>query len=65
MENALKKPRPTVPNYPVREGIGLFLLPDLPRNDLWEQAESQLSRYLREHTEAVACSQVYKSMAYQ
>ncbi len=22
--------------YPVREGIGLFLTPDLPRNDLWE-----------------------------
>lgn len=38
-------------NYPVREGIGLFLLPNLPRNDLWEQTESQLSRYLREHTE--------------
>ncbi len=28
--------------YPVREGIGLFLTPDLPRNDLWEQVDSQL-----------------------
>lgn len=37
--------------YPVREGIGLFLTPDLPRNDLWEQAESHLSIYLREHPE--------------
>lgn len=37
--------------YPVREGIGLFLTPDLPRNDLWEQAESHLSAYLREHPE--------------
>ncbi|HJT56597.1 MAG TPA: methyltransferase domain-containing protein [Ktedonobacteraceae bacterium] len=35
--------------YPVREGIGLFLTPDLPRNDLWEQAGSHLSLYLHEH----------------
>lgn len=33
--------------YPVREGIGLFLTPDLPRDDLWEQAESGLVQYLR------------------
>lgn len=38
-------------SYPVREGIGLFLLPDLPRNDLWEQTESQLAGCLREHAE--------------
>lgn len=37
--------------YPVREGIGLFLTPDLPRNDLWQQVESGLLRYLREHPE--------------
>jgi uncharacterized protein YbaR (Trm112 family) len=37
--------------YPVREGIGIFLTPDLPRDDLWEQAESHLSMYLREHPE--------------
>lgn len=37
--------------YPVRDGIGVFLLPDLPRNDMWEQAGSGLSAYLREHPE--------------
>lgn len=37
--------------YPVRDGIGLFLTPDLRRNDLWEQVESGLSRHLREHPE--------------
>jgi uncharacterized protein YbaR (Trm112 family) len=37
--------------YPVREGIGLFLTPDLPRNDLWEQVDSQLIQYLRERPE--------------
>jgi len=37
--------------YPVREGIGLFLTPDLPREDLWQQVDSQLSLYLREHSE--------------
>jgi len=35
--------------YPVREGIGSFLTPDLPRHDLWEEAESGLTTYLREH----------------
>jgi uncharacterized protein YbaR (Trm112 family) len=37
--------------YPVRDGIGVFLTPDLPRNDLWQQLESHLARYLREHAE--------------
>lgn len=35
--------------YFVREGIGVFLPPDLPRNDLWEQTSTALSRYLKEH----------------
>ncbi len=35
--------------YPVLGGIGLFLTPDLPREDLWEQADSQLTQYLREY----------------
>jgi len=35
--------------YPVKKGIGLFLTPDLPRNDLWEQIDSQLIQYLREN----------------
>jgi uncharacterized protein YbaR (Trm112 family) len=35
--------------YSVREGIGIFLTPDLPRNDLWEQVDSQLAKHLQEH----------------
>lgn len=38
-------------NYPVREGIGGFLTPDLPRNDLWEDAEGWLASSLREDPE--------------
>jgi uncharacterized protein YbaR (Trm112 family) len=34
--------------YPVREGIGIFLTPDLHRKDLWEQVDSQLMLHLRE-----------------
>jgi uncharacterized protein YbaR (Trm112 family) len=37
--------------YPIREGIGLFLTPDLPRDDMWELADSRLLRYLRDHPE--------------
>lgn len=37
--------------YPIREGIGIFLTPDLTRNDLWEEAESGLARYLRQNPE--------------
>jgi uncharacterized protein YbaR (Trm112 family) len=37
--------------YPIREGIGIFLTPDLPRDDLWEQMDSYLTKYLREHPE--------------
>lgn len=36
-------------DYPVQEGIGVFLTPELPRQDLWEEVESRLSAYLREH----------------
>jgi len=35
--------------YPVQEGIGIFLTPDLPRHDLWEEAGSGLTAYLHEH----------------
>nr|MBC7245262.1 methyltransferase domain-containing protein [Chloroflexota bacterium] len=38
-------------SYPVREGIGVFLTPDLPRDDLWEHLDSRLTQYLREHPE--------------
>ena len=37
--------------YPTKEGIGVFLTPDLPRNDLWKEMDSFLTRYLREHPE--------------
>jgi len=35
--------------YHVRDGIGIFLTPDLPRNDMWAQVDSQLAAHLREH----------------
>jgi uncharacterized protein YbaR (Trm112 family) len=37
--------------YPIQEGIGLFLTPDLQRNDLWEQVDSNLIQYLKQHPE--------------
>lgn len=37
--------------YPIREGIGMFLTPDLQRHDLWEESESGLNVYLHEHPE--------------
>ncbi|MCI0395570.1 MAG: methyltransferase domain-containing protein [Chloroflexi bacterium] len=38
-------------SYSVRDGIGLFLTPELQRNDLWEQVDSHLVQYLRQHLE--------------
>lgn len=35
--------------YQIREGIGLFLLPDLPRNDLWQNVDSAIVSYLGEN----------------
>jgi uncharacterized protein YbaR (Trm112 family) len=40
--------------YPVREGIASFLTPDLPRDDLWEQVDSELSAYLATDPDAEA-----------
>ncbi len=37
--------------YPVRDGIGLFLTPELPRKDMWEQVDSGVIQHLREHPE--------------
>ncbi len=37
--------------YPIRDGIGLFLTPELRRNDLWEEVDSGLIQHLREHPE--------------
>ena len=36
-------------SYPIRDGIGIFLTPDLPRNDLWENVDSALATHLRQH----------------
>ncbi len=33
--------------YLVRDGIGIFLASDLPRNDLWEETEDHLTQYFR------------------
>jgi len=38
--------------YAVREGIGLFLTPELSGDDPWQQADSRLARFLREHPDA-------------
>jgi uncharacterized protein YbaR (Trm112 family) len=40
--------------YPIRDGIGLFLTPDLPRNDLWEEGSQWLSGELHEHPDVEA-----------
>ena len=37
--------------YPIRDGIGIFLLPDLPREDLWQDVDSGLIKYLRAEPE--------------
>lgn len=36
-------------DYEVRDEIAVFLTPDLPRNDLWEQGESALEKYFKEN----------------
>lgn len=36
-------------DYEVRDEIGVFLTPDLPRNDLWAQGESELNRFFNEN----------------
>jgi uncharacterized protein YbaR (Trm112 family) len=51
IEEAEARCRACSASYPVREGIALFLTPDLPRDDLWEQAGSGISRLLREQPE--------------
>jgi len=38
-------------DYPIQEGIGLFLTPNLRRDDLWEQVDSNLMQYLGQHPE--------------
>jgi uncharacterized protein YbaR (Trm112 family) len=38
-------------DYSVRDEIGMFLTPDLPREDLWEQVSSGVSNYIDENPE--------------
>src|SRR5215211_892200 len=38
-------------SYPIREGIGIFLIDELQRKDPWEQVDSGLMKYLRSHPE--------------
>jgi uncharacterized protein YbaR (Trm112 family) len=35
--------------YEVKHGVGQFLTPDFPGEDLWEQVDSQLIQYLRQN----------------
>jgi len=37
--------------YPVREGIGIFLTPDLPREELWSEVDNQLGLLFQENPE--------------
>ena len=37
--------------YPIQDGIGMFLTPDLQREDLWEQVDSNLIQYLKDNPE--------------
>ncbi|MDX1436120.1 MAG: Trm112 family protein [Anaerolineales bacterium] len=37
--------------YPIRDGIGIFLTADLPREDLWDQVETSLTAALRNDPE--------------
>ena len=37
--------------YPIQEGIGIFLTPDLPRDDLWDGALNGLVAYLEQNPE--------------
>ncbi len=40
--------------YPVKEGIGIFLTPDLPQRDLWDQVDNSLLNHLKAHPEVEA-----------
>lgn len=51
IKKALARCKSCAAVYPVEEEIGLFLTADLPRDDLWEQVDSQLIKYLDQHPE--------------
>lgn len=35
--------------YPIRDAIGIFLTPDLPREDLWAQINNNFTQYIQKH----------------
>ena len=41
-------------DYPIQDGIGIFLTSDLPRDDIWEEGSRQLSSRLRERPDVKA-----------
>jgi uncharacterized protein YbaR (Trm112 family) len=49
IENAVARCQECGATYPVHEGIGVFLTPDLPRDDLWDETGDELSRQLKEN----------------
>ncbi len=51
IEDAEARCKSCARSYPIRDGIGVFLIDELQRNDLWEQVDSGLMKYLRSHTE--------------
>lgn len=51
IENGAARCRDCGAEYPIREGIGVFLSPDLHREDLWEAVASELTQYLQAHPE--------------
>ena len=49
IEEGIAKCKECSASYPIEKGIGVFLSPDFPRNDLWEKVDSQLMMFLNEH----------------
>lgn len=37
--------------YPIRDGIGVFLIPRHQRKDLWQEVDSALTEHLRQHSD--------------
>jgi uncharacterized protein YbaR (Trm112 family) len=38
-------------SFPIKNDIGLFLTPELSRNDLWEQGDTEMIKYFKEYPE--------------
>src|SRR5215211_5062840 len=52
VENAEARCKSCSRAYPIWEGIGIFLIDEIQRNDLWEQVDSGLMKYLRSNPES-------------